>query len=115
MPKKKKSKNRSGGGRRGAPGGPGGLLGGMNRPGGMAGLMAQMQQVQQVNYVAQATEMINLEDGTRVDIKEGSSLSYPEAFKGYDPYDTLNSSWPFGIIGKWGPVLAIQFQKRRPA
>lgn len=37
-----------------------------------------------------------------------------EKFKGYDPYDTLNSSWPFGIIGKWGPVLAIQFQKRNP-
>ncbi len=35
-------------------------------------------------------------------------------FKGYDPYDTLTSSWPFGIIGKWGPVLAIQFQKRNP-
>jgi hypothetical protein len=36
------------------------------------------------------------------------------SFKGFDPYDTLNSPWPFGIIGKWGPVLAIQFQKRNP-
>ena len=37
-----------------------------------------------------------------------------EQFKGYDPYDTLNSSWPFHWLGKWGPVLAIQFQKRNP-
>ncbi len=37
-----------------------------------------------------------------------------ENFKGYDPYDTLNSSWPFHWLGKWGPVLAIQFQKRNP-
>jgi len=37
-----------------------------------------------------------------------------ENFKGYDPYDTLNSPLPFKWIGKWGPVLAIQFQKRNP-
>jgi hypothetical protein len=37
-----------------------------------------------------------------------------ENYKGYDPYDTLNSSIPFNWIGKWGPVLAIQFQKRNP-
>ncbi len=37
-----------------------------------------------------------------------------ENFKGYDPYDTLNSPIPFHWIGKWGPVLAIQFQKRNP-
>ncbi|MGE0561007.1 MAG: hypothetical protein AB7O47_04280 [Flavobacteriales bacterium] len=37
-----------------------------------------------------------------------------EQFKGYDPYDTLNSSFPFHWLGKWGPVLAIQFQKRNP-
>ena len=37
-----------------------------------------------------------------------------ENFKGYDPYDTLNSSIPFHWLGKWGPVLAIQFQKRNP-
>jgi len=37
-----------------------------------------------------------------------------ENFKGYDPYDTLNSPLPFHWIGKWGPVLAIQFQKRNP-
>ena len=35
-------------------------------------------------------------------------------FKGYDPYDTLNSPLPFHWLGKWGPVLAIQFQKRNP-
>ena len=37
-----------------------------------------------------------------------------ENFKGYDPYDTLNSTLPFNWLGKWGPVLAIQFQKRNP-
>jgi hypothetical protein len=34
--------------------------------------------------------------------------------KGYDPYDTLNSWFPFKLFGKWGPVLATQFQKRNP-
>jgi hypothetical protein len=37
-----------------------------------------------------------------------------ENFKGYDPYDTLNSPIPFHWLGKWGAVLAIQFQKRNP-
>ena len=37
-----------------------------------------------------------------------------ENFKGYDPYDTLNSLVPFHWLGKWGPILAIQFQKRNP-
>jgi len=37
-----------------------------------------------------------------------------EHFKGYDPYDTLNSWIPFKLIGKWGPILATQFQKRNP-
>jgi hypothetical protein len=32
-------------------------------------------------------------------------------FKGYDPYDTLNSWFPFQRLGKWLAVLAIQFQK----
>lgn len=43
-------------------------------------------------------------------------LKYVEAenFNGYDPYDTLNSWLPFQWLGKWGPVLAIQFQKRNP-
>ncbi len=43
-------------------------------------------------------------------------LTYIESenFKGYDPYDTLNSTIPFHWLGKWGPVLAIQFQKRNP-
>ncbi len=43
-------------------------------------------------------------------------LSYVEAenYNGYDPYDTLNSWVPFQWLGKWGPVLAIQFQKRNP-
>jgi hypothetical protein len=43
-------------------------------------------------------------------------LHYVEAedFNGYDPYDTLNSWLPFHWLGKWGPVLAIQFQKRNP-
>ncbi|MBI2280373.1 MAG: hypothetical protein HYU68_06750 [Bacteroidetes bacterium] len=37
-----------------------------------------------------------------------------ENFKGYDPYDTLNATIPFHWLGKWGPILAIQFQKRNP-
>ena len=37
-----------------------------------------------------------------------------EEFKGYDPYDTLNSFFPFKYLGKLIPVLAIQFQKRNP-
>lgn len=37
-----------------------------------------------------------------------------EEFRGYDPYDTLNSWIPFQWAGKWGPVIAIQIQKRNP-
>ena len=37
-----------------------------------------------------------------------------EDFKGYDPYDALNSRVHFSRFGKWGPVLAIQLQKRNP-
>ena len=37
-----------------------------------------------------------------------------ENYRGYDPYDTLNSWKPFHWFGKWGPVLAIQLQKRNP-
>jgi rhamnogalacturonyl hydrolase YesR len=37
-----------------------------------------------------------------------------EAFKGYDPYDTLNSWIPFGWLGKWGKPIGIQIQKRNP-
>jgi hypothetical protein len=37
-----------------------------------------------------------------------------QQFKGYDPYDTLLSWVPFKALGKWGPVLGIQFQKRNP-
>ena len=37
-----------------------------------------------------------------------------ENHKGYDPYDTLNAKLNFSILGKWGPVLAIQVQKRNP-
>lgn len=37
-----------------------------------------------------------------------------EDFKGYDPYDTLNSFINFKILGKWGSSLAIQFQKLNP-
>jgi len=36
------------------------------------------------------------------------------AFQGYDPYDTLNSLVNFKVIGKWGPPIAIQIQKRNP-
>ncbi len=37
-----------------------------------------------------------------------------EKYQGYDPYDTLNSWVPFHWLGKWGPVLATQVQKRNP-
>ncbi|GAG71379.1 unnamed protein product, partial [marine sediment metagenome] len=37
-----------------------------------------------------------------------------ENFIGYDPYDTLLSPFPFSKLGKWLPILAIQFQKRNP-
>ena len=37
-----------------------------------------------------------------------------EAYKGYDPYDTLNSKLPLRKLGKWPPILAIQIQKRNP-
>jgi hypothetical protein len=43
-------------------------------------------------------------------------ITYVESqdFTGYDPYDTLLSWIPFHWLGKYGPVLAIQFQKRNP-
>lgn len=37
-----------------------------------------------------------------------------EEFRGYDPYDVLNSNIDFARFGKWIPVLAIQLQKRNP-
>ena len=37
-----------------------------------------------------------------------------ENFKGYDPYDTLNSPFRFKLFGKFTAVLALQFQKRNP-
>lgn len=43
-------------------------------------------------------------------------IQYCEAydFKGYDPYDTLNSYINFKNFGKWGPSVAIQLQKHNP-
>lgn len=35
-------------------------------------------------------------------------------YKGYDPYDVLLSPFPFGKMGKWPPILAIQVFKRNP-
>jgi len=37
-----------------------------------------------------------------------------ENFKGYDPYDTLNSWLPFKYFGKWPAAIATQIQKRNP-
>jgi hypothetical protein len=37
-----------------------------------------------------------------------------EGFKGYDPYDTLNSPIKFKYLGKFAAELALQFQKRNP-
>lgn len=43
-------------------------------------------------------------------------LSYIEKqeFKGYDPYDALNSWLPYQALGKYGQAIAIQFFKRNP-
>ena len=43
-----------------------------------------------------------------------SAFVEQEGFRGYDPYDTLNSPLPFGLFGNWGKVIAIQLQKRNP-
>lgn len=53
---------------------------------------------------------------SRIDEALAKLLDYVEAedYEGYDPYDTLNSFVPFHWLGKWGPVLAIQVQKRNP-
>jgi len=37
-----------------------------------------------------------------------------EDYRGYDPYDTLNSKINFLSMGKWPAVLATQIQKRNP-
>nr|HPM10592.1 hypothetical protein [Paludibacter sp.] len=37
-----------------------------------------------------------------------------QQYKGYDPYDTLNSWFPFHWFGKWGPPIVTQIQKRNP-
>jgi len=37
-----------------------------------------------------------------------------QGYKGYDPYDTLNSFFPFSKLGSSIPVYAIQVQKRNP-
>ena len=43
-----------------------------------------------------------------------SSYVESENFKGYDPYDTLNSPIKFRFFGRLIPILALQFQKRNP-
>ena len=47
-------------------------------------------------------------------LHDALAFAEKENYKGYDPYDTLNTTLPIGIFGKWGKVLAIQFQKRFP-
>ena len=37
-----------------------------------------------------------------------------EEFKGYDPYDGLNSVIPFEKLGKWPAILFMQVMKRLP-
>ena len=43
-------------------------------------------------------------------------IRYIEAsdYKGYDPYDILNSKLKFSIFGRWGPIIATQLHKRNP-
>tara|TARA_Y100000589_G_scaffold330723_1_gene381289 strand:- start:19823 stop:20986 length:1164 start_codon:yes stop_codon:yes gene_type:complete len=47
-------------------------------------------------------------------LQKALAFAEQEKFKGYDPYDTLNTTLPIHYLGKWGKVLAIQFQKRFP-
>ncbi len=47
-------------------------------------------------------------------IQSLSDYCVRKGFKGYDPYDTLNSPLPFSLLGKWAPPVAIQVQKRNP-
>lgn len=37
-----------------------------------------------------------------------------EKYRGWDPYDILNSWLPFNMFGSWGPVIATQIHKRNP-
>jgi hypothetical protein len=61
---------------------------------------------------------MSFSDNEAIRIKR--SLHYLEQFcakrkyKGYDPYDALNSKFPFSRLGKWPPILAIQVLKRNP-
>lgn len=54
-----------------------------------------------MNYIKEAIESLELYISN-------------EDYKGYDPYDTLNSWMPFNWFGNWGQRIAIQFQKRNP-
>jgi hypothetical protein len=49
------------------------------------------------------------------DIEELIQYLKEDDYKGYDPYDTLNSWFPFNIFGgRWGQIAAVQFQLRNP-
>lgn len=37
-----------------------------------------------------------------------------DRFAGYDPYDILNSSFPFRRLGTYASAVATQFHKRNP-
>ena len=50
---------------------------------------------------------------TEVLAKAGNYIE-SEGYKGFDPYDTLNSWVPFHWLGKWGRPIATQIQKRNP-
>lgn len=47
-------------------------------------------------------------------LKELDNYITKENYKGYDPYDTLNSFFPFHWFTKGGEFIAIQLQKRNP-
>jgi len=47
-------------------------------------------------------------------IEKLTSFIENEQFRGYDPYDTLNSFFPLHLLGRYGQSLAIQIQKRNP-
>lgn len=57
--------------------------------------------------IFQSTDALTVLDSLQTYIEK-------ENFKGYDPYDTLTSPFPFQWFTKWAPIIATQIQKRNP-
>jgi rhamnogalacturonyl hydrolase YesR len=63
--------------------------------------------------MAPSEKTMNLQD-FEASLEKLQNYIEQEQFKGYDPYDTLNSPFKFKYFGKLIPILALQFQKRNP-